>query len=50
VNSQRFNQGEIDNFDVRVRVVVGDVIFAENKRTKTNAGSKPDLLIQNSPC
>jgi hypothetical protein len=27
VNSQRFTQGEIDNFDVRVRVVVGDAIL-----------------------
>jgi hypothetical protein len=27
-----------------------DVIFAGNRRTKTNAGSKPDLLMQNSPC
>jgi hypothetical protein len=42
-NSQRFTQGEIDNFDVCVRVVVGDAIlevpnnddiFAGNRRTK----------------
>jgi hypothetical protein len=45
VNSQRFTQGEIGNFDVCVRVVVGDailevlnngVIFAGNKAHKTN--------------
>ena len=27
MNSQRFTQGEIDNFDVCVRVVVGDAIL-----------------------
>jgi hypothetical protein len=59
MNSQRFTQGEIVTFDVCVGVAVGgailevldnDVIFAGNRRTKTNAGSKPDLLMQNSPC
>jgi hypothetical protein len=59
VKSQRFTQGGINNFDVCVGVVVGDailevlnkdVIFAGNRRTKTKVGSKPDLLMQNSPC
>jgi hypothetical protein len=61
VNSQRLTQGQTDNFDLEftrsnvtlsleLGVLNNDVIFAGNRRTKTNAGSKPDLLMQNSPC
>jgi hypothetical protein len=57
--SQRVAQGEIGNFDVCVRVVVGDailrvlnkgVIFAANKRIKQTSLEMLHLLMQNSPC
>ena len=57
--SQRVAQGEIDNFDVCVRLVVGDsilgvlnkgVIFAANKRIKQTPLEIFHLLMQNSPC
>jgi hypothetical protein len=57
--SQRVAQGEIDNFDVCVRVVVGDaipgvlnkgVIFAGNKRIKQTSLEIMHLLMQHSPC
>jgi hypothetical protein len=59
VNSQRFTQGEIDNFDVCVRVVVGDailevlnngVIFAGNRCMKQTSLEILYPLMQNSPC
>jgi hypothetical protein len=59
VGSQRFTQGEIDNFDVCVQVVVGDailgvlndgVIFAANKRIKQTSLEILHLLMQNWPC
>jgi hypothetical protein len=59
VNLQRFTQGEIDNFHVCVRVVVGDailevlnndVIFAGNRRIKDTLLEILHLLMQNSPC
>jgi hypothetical protein len=59
VNSQRFTQGEIDNFDVCVRVVVcdailevlnNDVIFAGNRRIKQASLELLHLLMQQSPC
>jgi hypothetical protein len=57
--SQRVAQGEIDNFDVCVRVVVGDailgvlnkgVIFAGKRRIKQTSLGPLHLLMQNSPC
>jgi hypothetical protein len=65
VNSQRFTQGGIDNFDVCVRVIVGDailgilnneVIVAGNRRKQKTTSKKQTslellhLLMQNSPC
>jgi hypothetical protein len=59
VNSQRFAQGEIDNFDVCVRVVVGgailevlnnEVIFAGNRRIEQTSLEILHLLMQNLPC
>ena len=59
VNSQRFTQGEIDNFDVCVRLVVGDavlgvlnndVVFAGNRRIKQTSLELLHLLMQRSPC
>jgi hypothetical protein len=59
VNSQRFTQGEIDNFDVCVRVVIGDavlgvlnndVVFAGKRRIKQTSMEILHLLMQNSPC
>jgi hypothetical protein len=59
VDLQRFTQGEIDNFDVRVRVIAGDaipgvpnndVIFAGNRRIKQMSLELLYLLMQNEPC
>jgi hypothetical protein len=59
VDSQRFTQGEIENFDVFVRVVVGDailevlnneVIFAGNRRIEQTSLEILHLLVQNLPC
>ena len=59
VGSQRVAQGEIDNFDVCVRVVVGDailgvlnndVIFAGNRRIKQTSLELLHLLVQSLPC
>jgi hypothetical protein len=59
VGSQRVAQGEIVNFDVRVRVIVGDailgvpnkgVVFAANKRIKQASLELLYLLMQHSPC
>ena len=59
VGSQRVAQGEIDNFDVCVRVVVGDailevlnneVIFAGNRRIEQTSLEILHLLMQNLPC
>ena len=58
VGSQRVAQGEIDNFDVRVRVIVGDavlgilnkdVIVAGNRRIKQTSLELLHLLMQNLP-
>ena len=57
--SQRVAQGEIDNFHVCVRVVVGDaipgvlnkgVIFAGKRRIKQTSLELLHLLMQHSPC
>jgi hypothetical protein len=57
--SQRVAQGEIDNFDVCVRVIVGDailgilnkdVIVAGNRRIKQTSLELLHLLMQNLPC
>jgi hypothetical protein len=57
--SQRVAQGGIDNFDVCVRVVVGDailgilnkdVIVAGNRRIKQTPLELLHLLMQNLPC
>jgi hypothetical protein len=57
--SQRVAQGEIDNFGVGVRVIVGDailevlnedVIVAGNRRIKQNSLELLHLLMQNLPC
>jgi hypothetical protein len=59
VDSQRFTRGEIDNFHVCVRVVVGDailevlnneVIFAGNRRQEQASLELVHLLMQQSPC
>ena len=59
VGSQRESQGEIDNFDACVRLIVGDailgvlnkgVIFAANKRIKQTPLDFFYLLVQNPPC
>ena len=59
VGSQRVAQGEIEMFDVCVRVVVGGailgvlnkgVIFAGNRRTKQTSLELLHLLMQHSPC
>jgi hypothetical protein len=59
VGSQRVAQGEIDNFDVCVRVVVGDavlgilnddVIVAGNRRIKQTSLELFYLLMQIFPC
>jgi hypothetical protein len=59
VGSQRVAQGEIDNFDVHVRVIVGDailgilnkgVIFAGNRRIKQTSLELLHLLMQSLPC
>ena len=59
VGSQRLAQGEIDNFDVCVRVVVGDavlgvlnngVIFAGKRRIKQTSLELLHLLMQHPPC
>jgi hypothetical protein len=55
VGSQRESQGEIDNFDARVRLVVGDailgvlnkgVIFAANRRIEQTSLELLHLLMQ----
>lgn len=57
--SQRVAQGEIDNFDACVRLVVGDailgvlnkgVIFAANRRIEQTSLELLHLLMQHSPC
>jgi hypothetical protein len=57
--SQRVAQGEIVNFDVRVRVIAGDailgvrnkgVVFAANKRIKEAPLELLHLLMQHPPC
>ena len=59
VGSQRVAQGEIDNFDACVRLVVGDailgvlnkgVIFAANRRIEQTSLELLHLLMQHSPC
>jgi hypothetical protein len=60
VGSQRVAQGGIDNFDVCVRVIVGDailgflnngVVFAANRRIEqTSLEALLHLLMQHSPC
>jgi hypothetical protein len=59
VGSQRVAQGGIDNFDVCVRVIVGDavlevlnkdVIVAGNRRIKQTSLELLHLLMQNLPC
>jgi hypothetical protein len=59
LGSQRESQGEIDNFDVCVRVVVGgailgvlndDVVFAGKRRIKQTSLELLHLLMQHSPC
>ncbi len=59
VGSQRVAQGEIDNFHVCVRLVVGDailgvlnkgVIFAANRRIEQTSLELLHLLMQHSPC
>ena len=59
VGSQRESQGEIDNFHVCVRLVVGDavlgvlnkgVIFAANRRIEQTSLELLHLLMQHSPC
>ena len=59
VGSQRESQGEIDNFDACVRLVVGDailgvlnkgVVFAANKRIEQTSLELLHLLMQHSPC
>ena len=59
VGSQRLAQGEIDNFDACVRLVVGDailgvlnkgVVFAANKRIEQTSLELLHLLMQHSPC
>ncbi len=59
VSSQRESQGEIDNFDACVRLVVGDailgvlnkgVVFAANKRIEQTSLELLHLLMQHSPC
>jgi hypothetical protein len=57
--SQRVAQGEIDNFDVCVRVIIGgailgilnkDVIVAGNRRIKQTSLELLHLLMQNLLC
>jgi hypothetical protein len=59
VGEQRVAQGEIDNFHVCVRVVVGDailgvlnkgVIFAGKRRIKQTSLELLHLLMQHPPC
>ena len=59
VGSQRLAQGEIDNFDACVRLVVGDailgvlnkgVVFAANKRIEQTSLELLHLLMQHSLC
>jgi hypothetical protein len=59
VGSQRVAQGEIDNFDACVRLVVGDailgvpnkgVVFAANKRIEQTSLEILHLLMQHSLC
>ena len=59
VGSQRVAQGEIDNFPVCVRVVVGDavlgvpnkgIIFAANRRIEQTSLELLHLLMQHSLC
>ena len=59
VGSQRVAQGGIGNFNVCVRVIVGDailgilnkdVIFAGKRRIKQTSLELLHLLMQNLPC